>query len=399
MERSFALVDTTLREGEQFAGAHFTLGQKVEIAQALDEFGVEYIEVTSPVASPQSERDLRLLSRLGLRAKLLTHVRTRMDDARRAVECGVDGVNLLFGTSPWLRRFSHGKSIPEIIEAALTVIAFLKSQGVEVRFSTEDTFRSRPEDLIAIYRAVDAAGVDRVGLADTVGVATPQQVYALVRQVRREVRAGIEFHGHNDTGCAVANALAALEAGATHLDVTVLGIGERNGITSLSGLIARLYTLDKRLVARYNLRALPDLERMVARFVGVEVPFNQPITGRTAFTHKAGIHTKAVLNHPATYEVLDPRDFGLDRSLEIAHRLTGRHAIRQRAKALGLRLSEEQVTMVTRRIKALADQAPLSLEEVDRLLYRWGNGRTPSTPPNPVPDAGGDRRPGSERDR
>ncbi len=399
MERSFALVDTTLREGEQFAGAHFTLGQKVEIAQALDEFGVEYIEVTSPVASPQSERDLRLLSRLGLRAKLLTHVRTRMDDARRAVECGVDGVNLLFGTSPWLRRFSHGKSIPEIIEAALTVIAFLKSQGVEVRFSTEDTFRSRPEDLIAIYRAVDAAGVDRVGLADTVGVATPQQVHALVQQVRREVRAGIEFHGHNDTGCAVANALAALEAGATHLDVTVLGIGERNGITSLSGLIARLYTLDKRLVARYNLRALPDLERMVARFVGVEVPFNQPITGRTAFTHKAGIHTKAVLNHPTTYEVLDPRDFGLDRSLEIAHRLTGRHAIRRRAKALGLRLSEEQVTAVTHQIKALADQAPLSLEEVDRLLYLWGNGRTLPTPPNPVPAAGGDRRPGSERDR
>jgi len=376
-ERSFALVDTTLREGEQFAGAHFTLGQKVEIAQALDEFGVEYIEVTSPVASPQSERDLRLLSRLGLRARLLTHVRTRMDDARRAVDCGVDGVNLLFGTSPWLRRFSHGKSIPEIIEAALTVIAFLKSQGVEVRFSTEDTFRSRPEDLIAIYRAVDAAGVDRVGLADTVGVATPQQVYALVQRVRREVRAGIEFHGHNDTGCAVANALAALEAGATHLDVTVLGIGERNGITSLSGLIARLYTLDKRLVARYNLRALPELERMVARFVGVEVPFNQPITGRTAFTHKAGIHTKAVLNHPATYEVLDPRDFGLDRSLEIARRLTGRHAIRQRAEALGLRLSEEQVTMVTRRIKALADQVPLSLDEVDRLLYRWGGGQAP----------------------
>ncbi|RMF30226.1 MAG: homocitrate synthase [Chloroflexi bacterium] len=392
-ERSFALVDTTLREGEQFAGAHFTLGQKVEIAQALDEFGVEYIEVTSPVASPQSERDLRLLSRLGLRARLLTHVRTRMDDARRAVDCGVDGVNLLFGTSPWLRRFSHGKSIPEIIEAALAVIAFLKSQGVEVRFSTEDTFRSRPEDLIAIYRAVDAAGVDRVGLADTVGIATPRQVYALVQQVRREVQAGIEFHGHNDTGCAVANALAALEAGATHLDVTVLGIGERNGITSLSGLIARLYTLDKRLVARYNLRALPELERMVARFVGVEVPFNQPITGRTAFTHKAGIHTKAVLNHPATYEVLDPRDFGLDRSLEIAHRLTGRHAIRRRAEALGLRLSEEQVTMVTRRIKALADQVPLSLEEVDRLLYRWGGGQAPPASPDLTQAVGRARQP------
>ncbi len=392
-ERSFALVDTTLREGEQFAGAHFTLGQKVEIAQALDEFGVEYIEVTSPVASPQSERDLRLLSRLGLRARLLTHVRTRMDDARRAVDCGVDGVNLLFGTSPWLRRFSHGKSIPEIIEAALAVIAFLKSQGVEVRFSTEDTFRSRPEDLIAIYRAVDAAGVDRVGLADTVGIATPRQVYALVQRVRREVQAGIEFHGHNDTGCAVANALAALEAGATHLDVTVLGIGERNGITSLSGLIARLYTLDKRLVARYNLRALPELERMVARFVGVEVPFNQPITGRTAFTHKAGIHTKAVLNHPATYEVLDPRDFGLDRSLEIAHRLTGRHAIRRRAEALGLRLSEEQVTMVTRRIKALADQVPLSLEEVDRLLYRWGGGQAPPASPDLTQAVGRARQP------
>jgi homocitrate synthase len=154
-----------------------------------------------------------------------------MEDARIAVETGVDGLDVVIGTSHFLREFSHGKDMTYITKSAIEVIEYIKSKGVEVRFSSEDSFRSDLVDLLSLYRAVDKAGVNRVGIADTVGCATPRQVYDLVRTLRGVVNCDIETHFHNDTGCAIANAYCALEAGATHIDTSVIGIGERNGIT------------------------------------------------------------------------------------------------------------------------------------------------------------------------
>jgi homocitrate synthase len=238
-----------------------------------------------------------------------------------------------------------------------------------VRFSSEDSFRSDLVDLLTVYRAVDQIGVNRVGIADTVGVANPRQVYDLVKTLRGVVRCDIEFHGHNDTGCAVANAYCALEAGATHVDTSVLGIGERNGITPLGGLVARMYVNDPAAIrGKYNLPLLREVENYVAGLVSVDVPFNNYITGYTAFTHKAGIHAKAILNNPSTYEILDPADFGLTRYVHVAHRLTGWNAIKQRAEQLQLNLSDDQIKQITAQIKVLADQKNLSLEDVDVLL-------------------------------
>jgi homocitrate synthase len=380
--KGFKIIDSTLREGEQFVGANFTTGQKIDIACTLDEFGVEYIELTSPVVSPRSFQDLRIICTLGLSAVVLTHIRCREEDAIRALEVeGLGGVDIVIGTSSPLRRFSHGLDIPEIIDRAREIITLIRESRpeLEVRFSTEDSFRSSREDLLRIYRAVDELGVDRVGVADTVGIATPFQVYELVAVLRREVRAEIEFHGHNDTGCAIANSYAALLAGADCVDTSVLGIGERNGITSLGGLIARLYALDPELIkGKYNLRLLPRLDAMVADIVGVDIPFNNYITGIAAFTHKAGIHAKAILNEPSTYEVLRPEDFGLTRYISIAHRLTGRNAIRWRAEQLGLKLDEDELQEVTAHIKTLADGQHLSLDDVDAIIRRWAK-RAPGT--------------------
>ncbi len=364
----FSIVDTTLREGEQFINAFFTTEEKIDIAQQLDLFGVEYIELTSPCASPQSLNDCCTIAKLDLRAKTLTHIRCHMDDARKAVETGVDGVNVMIGTSSYLQKFSHGKDIETIVEMAQEVVSYLQSQHVEVRFSAEDSMRSDPADLFRVYQAVDALGINRVGVADTVGVGTPHQVYSLIKELRHRVKADIEFHGHNDTGCAIANAYAALEAGATHIDTTVLGIGERNGITSLGGLIARLYATNPAYVARYNLEQIVELDQFVASLVDIEIPFNNTITGFSAFTHKAGLHTKAVLNHPSSYEALNPADFGLTRHVLIAHRLTGWNAINHRAKELGLSLDDTQVKWVTEQVKTLSDGHPISLDDVDHLL-------------------------------
>ncbi|MGB3695652.1 MAG: homocitrate synthase [Spirulinaceae cyanobacterium] len=369
---NFAIIETTLREGEQFVGANFSLRDKIEIAIALDRFGVEYIELTSPYASPQSRQSCQYITKLGLKAKVLTHIRCHLEDAKVALDTEVDGVNLFVGTSYLLRQFSHGKTIQDIIGIATEVINFIHKQSpqTEIRFSTEDSFRSSINDLLKVYLTLDKLGiVKRFGIADTVGVATPAQVCQLVKTLRHYSSTDIEFHGHNDTGCAVANSYAALEAGATHIDTTVLGIGERNGITPLAGLIACLYAFDpQRLRRKYNLAQIPVLHEFVADKVGVEIPFNHCIVGKTAFSHKAGVHTKAILNNPSTYEILDPRDFSLQRSLLINHPLTGKHAVAQRAAQLGLKLNQAQIKALTNKIKSLTDLNHLTTEEVDKLL-------------------------------
>ena len=227
---------------------------------------------------------------------MLTHIRCHMDDARIAVETGVDGVDVVMGTSKFLREFSHGKDMTYITKTAIEVIQFVKSKGIDIRFSTEDSFRSDLVDLLSIYQAVDKVGVNRVGIADTVGVANPRQVYDLVRTLRSVVSCDIECHFHNDTGCAIANAYTALEAGATHVDTSVLGIGERNGIPSLGGFIARMYTADREYVmSKYNLKALREVENIVAEAVQVQVPFNNYVTGFCAFTHKVSSLFKSMV--------------------------------------------------------------------------------------------------------
>ncbi|KAK9897846.1 homocitrate synthase [Cystobasidium minutum MCA 4210] len=366
---NFAIIESTLREGEQFANAFFDTETKIKIATALSDFGVEYIELTSPAASEQSRRDCEAICKLGLKSKILTHIRCHMDDARIAVETGVDGVDVVIGTSSFLREHSHGKDMTYILKTAIEVIEFVKSKNIEIRFSSEDSFRSDLVDLLSIYQAVDKIGVNRVGIADTVGCANPRQVYDLVRTLRGVVSCDIETHFHNDSGCAIANAFCALEAGATHIDTSVLGIGERNGITPLGGLLARMYVTDPEYVKKkYNLAALREVENLVADAVSVSVPFNNYITGFCAFTHKAGIHAKAILANPSTYEAIKPEDFGMSRYIHIGSRITGWHAVKSRVEQLQLEMTEAQIKDVTAKIKELADVKTQSMEDVDAVL-------------------------------
>lgn len=368
----FQIIESTLREGEQFANAYFDTAKKIEIAKALDEFGADYIELTSPAASEQSRKDCEAICKLGLRAKILTHIRCHMDDARIAVETGVDGVDVVIGTSSYLREHSHGKDMTYIKNTAIEVINFVKSKGIEIRFSSEDSFRSDLVDLLSLYSAVDKVGVNRVGIADTVGCASPRQVYDLVRTLRGVVSCDIEIHLHNDTGCAIANAYCALEAGATHVDTSVLGIGERNGITPLGGLMARMIAADRDYVkSKYRLEKIKDIEDLVAEAVAINIPFNNPITGFCAFTHKAGIHAKAILANPSTYEIIDPSDFGMSRYVHFASRLTGWNAIKSRAQQLQIEMTDAQYKECTAKIKALADIRPIAIDDADSIIHAF----------------------------
>lgn len=370
--RKLAMLDSTLREGEQFAGAFFSLEQKLAIACMLDAIGVTYIEVPSPIASPNSQRTVSELCELDLHARILAHVRCVEADVKAALDSPVFGVNLFYGTSAELRTFSHGRRIDQMLADAVPLIRRIRSAGRYARFSAEDAFRSDLVDMLTIFDAVVEAGVQRIGLPDTVGIATPHQVEHLVRLcAERYPHVGIEFHGHNDTGCANANAVAAFDAGADCIDVTVMGIGERNGITSLSGLIAQFYVHHPELLAGYDLTQLAPIDNFVAECINLPVPFNAPITAPGAFTHRAGVHTKAVLNNPRSYEVLNPGDFGLKRHIDVGSRFTGHNAVGHYAATLGLCLSASEVCNLTQALKERADQGSLIQEEVDAFMFAW----------------------------
>ncbi len=370
--QSVAILDSTLREGEQFTNAYFSNEQRFMVARMLDALGVPLIEVPSPIASPETREAVEALCALRLNARFLAHVRCVEADVEAALATSVDGINLFYGTSKELRAFSHGRQIEQMIADAVPLIRRIRAAGRYVRFSAEDAFRSDLVDLLTIFDAVVEAGAQRIGLPDTVGIATPRQVERLVHLcTERYPQVGIEFHGHNDTGCAIANAVAALEAGADCVDVTVMGIGERNGITSLSGLIAQLYIHHPEQLAGYDLTQLAPLDQFMARCLNLPIPFNMPITASSAFTHRAGIHTKAVLQNPRAYEILDPRDFGLSRQVDLGSRFTGRHAVGHRVAMLGLHLSNDEITVLTHALKARAERGSLSQEEVDVFIQDW----------------------------
>jgi homocitrate synthase len=372
MMRSLAILDSTLREGEQYIGAFFTLDQRVTIARLLDTLGVTFIEVPSPISSPGALRTVRALCESGLRAHLLSHVRCVEADVLAALDTPLFGLNLFYGTSAELRTFSHGRHIDRMLAEAIPLIQHIRAAGRYVRFSAEDAFRSDLVDLLTVFDAVVDAGVHRIGLPDTVGIATPRQVEQFVRLcTERYPQIGIEFHGHNDTGCALANTFAALEAGADCLDVSVMGIGERNGIASLSGLIAQLYIHHTELLEDYDLTQLLPLDLFVSECLNLPIPFNMPITAPGAFTHRAGVHTKAVLRNPRSYEVLTPTDFGLTRYIDVGSRHTGKYAIGHRAATLGLDLSSDEVCHLTQAVKERAELGSLNHEEVDAFIHAW----------------------------
>jgi homocitrate synthase len=348
-----------------------------QIAMQLDKMRVDYIELANPAASDTALQDLKAVMGLGLDAKVLTHIRCAMHDADLALQGGVDGVNMYMATSPILAKHSHGKAIDEILKTAEQVIRHVQSAGKEVRFSCEDTFRSRMDDVLLLYKTVGELGVNRVGIADTVGIATPLQVQEVVQRVRAVLPAevGIEFHTHNDTGCCISNALMALLAGATHIDTCVLGIGERNGITPLGGFLARLYTLDQAAITkRYNLKLIAHLEKYVSQVVGSPIPFNNYVTGSCAFTHKAGVHTKAVIANPTAYEIINPEDFGVPRRIQLTHRLTGWNAMAARAQELSLTVPVEKLKSMTTVLKNLSEERQFTTDELDRVLISLAAG-------------------------
>jgi homocitrate synthase len=319
------IIDSTLREGLQFAKANFSLEEQIDIFNYLGKIGVDYVEVSNPVKLEIREIIKELVERKNKSSpKILAHIRNREEDIEKAIESKVDGVNILCTADP--ERISSLKLTPNnYLKNLEKNIILAKSQNLEIRVSAEDFFHQPFELILEIYELASNLNVERIGVPDTLGKALPWDVERRIKELRKRFRTDIEVHFHNDFGNSVSNALSALRAGANWIDTSLLGIGERTGITPLSALLVNLYNIDRDIVKKYNLKFITEAENYVAKVCNVEVPINLITNICNGFAHKAGIHLNALMNFgPHKYEPLPPNLIGNKRKLVIKSIVSGK---------------------------------------------------------------------------
>ena len=311
--KRYSIIDSTLREGQQNSICNFTLNQKQDFLILLDKFGIEYAELINPnysdVAFQEYKSLIQLKKDLGLDIKLIAHIRNHIrnhiSDIKKALECNIDGISLVISSQ------INNKSIDEIIQHSVKNLDYIKKTNpdIEIIFYTEDSFRTDPNILSKLFLAIEDY-VDRIGIADTVGIATHYDIEDTLDIIQNTTRSelDIECHFHNDSSCAVSNAYIALLNGCTHINTCVLGIGERNGITDLSGLISRIYTTYPNTLEKYNLHTLKILDVFVSNVLGINLPINNCITGPCSFHHLTYIKNK---------NAIKPEDFGLSEKIVI----------------------------------------------------------------------------------
>lgn len=319
------IVDSTLREGFQFAGADFSLDDQRAIFDSLVRLGVEIVEVGNPIQPEIRERISALRRRKrGKAPRLFAHIRNVERDIRAAAESGVDGVSVLC-TADAERLSAMGRTPAGDRRKLQENIALARSAGLDVRVGVEDFFGRPLRDCFELYAAAEAAGAARLALADTLGKAQGWEVARRVAALRRRTALDIEAHFHNDLGQAVSNAVWAVRCGANWISASLLGIGERTGITPLSSFLANLYVLDPELAGRYRMVELTAAEGLVSRLCGIDVPHHLMTSPANGFAHKAGIHLDALMKFgPGKYEPLSPRVVGNVRRLVLHSLISGK---------------------------------------------------------------------------
>jgi 2-isopropylmalate synthase len=360
------IFDTTLRDGEQAPGCSMTGREKLRVARALAELGVDVIEAGFPAASDGDFESVRQIAR-EIRGPIICGLaRCGGDDIERAwralSEAQRPRLHVFIATSPIHRKFKLGLSCGEVIRKAVEGVRVARALCGDVEFSAEDAARTEPEYLAEVIAAVIEAGATTVNIPDTVGYAVPGEYAALIASLKDKVpgieRAVISVHCHDDLGMAVANSLAAVQAGARQVECTINGIGERAGNCALEEIVMAVRTRADclPLVTGVDTRRLAPTSRLVAAVTGVPVPRNKAVVGENAFAHEAGIHQHGMLRHQQTYEIMRPEDVGLGGSRLVLGKHSGRHAFRSRVEALGMELDDAELDRAFIAFKALADR-------------------------------------------
>jgi 2-isopropylmalate synthase len=378
--RRVDIFDTTLRDGEQTPGVTLLLQDKVDIATALAELGVDVVEAGFPAAA---EVEAEAVSRVG---RALQGSGVTVAALSRCQDADVEAAARALETAerPRLHVFSSGSDIhirsifrrsPQaVVDMATAAVAKAKGYVEDVEFSPQDATRSDPDFLVGFYQAAVQAGATVVNIPDTVGYAWPTQMAELVRRVREAVPSHVKVsvHCHDDLGLAVANSLMALLAGADQVECTINGIGERAGNASLEEIVTAIRVRADVLPFATGVRSqnLRWVSRLVSERTGVVVQPNKAVVGDNAFRHESGIHQDGVLKDRSTYEIIDPSSVGAQSVLVIGKH-SGRHALRKELERLGFSLGEEELVRVWREVKALtAQKVPVDEEHLRAVARR-----------------------------
>lgn len=347
----YIIHESTLREGEQTPGVVFSIEDKKRIAEKLDEVGIQQIEAGFPVVSEKQRKGVKALVKMNLNAEIICFSRAKQRDIDAVAETGADGIVVSFSISQYHRKYKfHKMSKEKYLNELAHWVSYAKNYGLFVVYGAEDSTRESDLNFLKkAFKTAEEAGADRARVVDTLGCVRPSGMTYLVREIRNAIDIPIEVHCHNDMGLALANSLAAVEAGATTISASVNGIGERSGIASTEEVITALNVLFG--ISQFDMSKLTELSKLVENITGVNMAVNKPIIGENACTHGSGIHQHGVFMNPVTYESFHPKLIGRRRRVYI-NELCGTHGVLYIAeRELGMNISKDTAQKVLSRIK------------------------------------------------
>jgi D-citramalate synthase len=351
------VLDTTLRDGEQTPGVALAPDKKLEIARALDDLGVDIIEAGAAVASEGERKAIKLISKAGLNAEVCSFARAVRADIDAALSCDVDSIHLVVPTSDIHLKHRLKKTRQEVREMALDTTRYALDHGLIVEFSAEDASRTNPTFLMGFLSEAVKEGAQRVCVCDTVGVLTPESSRRLFSSITKRIKVPVSVHCHDDFGMATANTVAAVQAGAREIHVTVNGLGERGGNAALEEVVLALSHFHG-IKTGVKLNKLYSISKLVEHSTGLPVSPTKAVVGENAFTHGTGIHVHGVLAYPPTYEPISPNEVGHHRRV-VFGKLVGFHAIENELRRMGLKPTKAQVQEIAEQVKRLGDRGKL----------------------------------------
>ncbi|GAA0078527.1 homocitrate synthase [Clostridium sp. CTA-5] len=369
--KKITIVDTTLRDGEQTAGVVFANAEKVAIAEMLSELGVDQLEVGIPTMGGDEKKSIKEIVKRNLKSSIMAWNRAVVSDIEESIDCGVDSVAISISVSDIHIEHKLKTSREWVLENMVKSVEFAKKNGLYVSVNGEDASRADQDFLVEFISAAKQAGADRFRYCDTVGIMEPFKVRDRIKYIHDKTNFNIEMHTHNDFGMATANAIAGIEGGATHVGVTVNGLGERAGNAALEEVLMALM-----LVYGYkgdiNTKMFREVSEYVSRASGRELPKWKAIVGSNMFAHESGIHADGAIKDPKNYEAFDPAIVGLERQIVIGKH-SGRAAVVNKFKEYGIELTDKEASGILELVRSTSVTLKRSLfdKEVVQLYKEY----------------------------